>query len=76
MGLDVPNGSAIQINNMVRDSIKADVTIFLHYKTIEEDGKRIIEIHVQCVRLIKKMVESGQLLQNGKPRNINYTLAK
>ena len=27
-------------------------------------------------RLIKKMVESGQLLQNGKARNIKYTLAK
>lgn len=47
VGLDVPNGNAIQINNMVRDSIKPDVTMFLHYKTIEKDGKRIIEIRVQ-----------------------------
>jgi len=27
-------------------------------------------------RLIKKMVKSGQLLQNGKARGIKYTLAE
>lgn len=47
IGLDDSDGAALQVSNMVRDSIKPDVTMFLHYKTIEEDGKRIIEIHVQ-----------------------------
>ena len=46
-GLDDPDGSALQISNMVRDSIKPDVTMFLHYKTLEEKGKKIIEIRVQ-----------------------------
>ena len=47
IGLDDPDGSALQVSNMVRDSIKPDVTMFLHYKTIEEAGKKIIEINVQ-----------------------------
>ena len=46
-GLDDPDGTALQVSNMVRDSIKPDITMFLHYQTIEEDGKKIIEISVQ-----------------------------
>jgi ATP-dependent DNA helicase RecG len=47
IGLDDPDGSALQISNMVRDSIKPDVTMFLHYQTVEADGKKIIEVSVQ-----------------------------
>ena len=47
VGVDDPDGTALQVSNMVRDSIKPDVTMFLHYKTIEEDGKKVIEINVQ-----------------------------
>ena len=47
IGLDDPDGAALQVSNMVRDAIKPDVTMFLHYKTIEENGKSIIEICVQ-----------------------------
>ena len=47
IGLEDPDGTALQVSNMVRDSIKPDVTMFLHYKTIEEAGKKIIEINVQ-----------------------------
>ncbi len=47
IGLDNPDGSALQVSNMVRDSIKPDVTMFLHYQTIEADGKKIIEVNVQ-----------------------------
>lgn len=47
VGLDDPDGTALQVSNMVRNSIKPDVTMFLHYKTIEEAGKKIIEINVQ-----------------------------
>ena len=32
-----PDGVSLQISNMVRDAIKPDVTMFLHYKTIKED---------------------------------------
>lgn len=47
VGVDDPDGTALQVSNMVRDSIKPDVTMFLHYKTIEEDEKKVIEINVQ-----------------------------
>lgn len=47
VGLNDPDGTALQVSNMARDSIKPDVTMFLHYKTIEEAGKKIIEINVQ-----------------------------
>ena len=43
IGLDDPDRVSLQISNMVRDAIKPDVTMFLHYETIEEKGKKIIE---------------------------------
>ena len=39
VGVDDPDGVSLQISNMVRDAIKPDVTMFVHYKTIEENGK-------------------------------------
>ncbi len=47
IGVDDPDGTALQVSNMVRDSIKPDVTMFLHYRTIEKEGKKIIEVNVQ-----------------------------
>ena len=47
VGLNDPDSTALQVSNMVRDSIKPDVTMFLHYRTIEEAGKKIIEVSVQ-----------------------------
>ena len=34
IGVDDPDGIALQISNMVRDAIKPDLTMFLHYKTL------------------------------------------
>lgn len=47
VGLDDPDGTALQVSNMVRDAIKPDLTMFLHYETLSENGKRIIAIDVQ-----------------------------
>lgn len=47
VGLDDPDGVALQISNMVRDAIKPDLTMFLHYETIEEEGKKIVSVNVQ-----------------------------
>ena len=47
VGLDDPDGAALQISNMVRDAVKPDLTMFLHYETLNEDGKQIIAIDVQ-----------------------------
>lgn len=47
IGVDDPDGIALQISNMVRDAIKPDLTMFLHYKTLNEDGKQIVAIDIQ-----------------------------
>lgn len=47
IGLDNPDKVALQISNMVRDAIKPDITMFLHYETLEENGKKIISIDIQ-----------------------------
>ncbi len=47
VGLNNPDEVSLQISNIVRDSIKPDVTMFLHYQTIEEDGKEIVAVDIQ-----------------------------
>ena len=37
----------LQMNNMVRDSIKPDVTMFVHYETLTVDDKEIIAATIQ-----------------------------
>lgn len=47
VGLEDPDGSALQISNMVRDAIRPDLSMFLHYSTLEVEGKKIVEVAVQ-----------------------------
>ena len=47
IGVDDPDSVSLQISNMIRDAIKPDVTMFLHYKTMEEDGKEIVAVDIQ-----------------------------
>ena len=35
VGVDDPDGVSLQISNMVRDAVKPDVTMFVHYMTID-----------------------------------------
>jgi len=37
----------LQLNNMIRDSIKPDITMFVHYETVGIEDKSIIEITIQ-----------------------------
>lgn len=46
-GLDNPDEASLQISNMVRDAIKPDLTMFLHYETVTADGKKIVAIDIQ-----------------------------
>lgn len=46
-GLEDPDGSALQVSNMIRDAIKPDLTMFLHYEVMEVDGKCIVVVDVQ-----------------------------
>ena len=47
IGLDNADSVSLQISNMVRDAIKPDITMFLHYETIVEDGKNIVAVDIQ-----------------------------
>lgn len=47
VGVDDTDDVALQISNMVRDSIKPDLTMFVHYEDLEEQGGRIVAVHVQ-----------------------------
>ena len=47
IGLDDPDGTALQVSNMVRDAVKPDLTMFLHYETLNIDGKQIVSIDIQ-----------------------------
>lgn len=47
VGLSDPDKVSLQISNMVRDAIKPDVTMFLHYETIEADGREIVAVDIQ-----------------------------
>ncbi len=46
-GVDDADGVSLRISNMVRDAIRPDITMFLHYRTIEEEGKEIVEVEIQ-----------------------------
>ena len=47
IGVNDSDGVALQISNMVRDSIKPDLTMFLHYETISENEKQVVLVDVQ-----------------------------
>lgn len=47
IGVDNADETMLKISNMVRDTIKPDVTMFLHYDLMEEQGKKIVTVNVQ-----------------------------
>lgn len=47
LGVENADRVTLQMNNMVRDSIKPDVTMFVRYETQEIDGKQIVAVTIQ-----------------------------
>lgn len=47
IGVEDSDGVALQISNMVRDAVKPDLTMFLHYETLKVEGKSIIAVDIQ-----------------------------
>lgn len=47
IGVENADGTMQQISNMVRDAIKPDVTMFIHYETLEQNGRQIIAVNIQ-----------------------------
>lgn len=47
LGVENADECALQISNMVRDAVKPDVTMFIHYETLECDGKAVVAVNIQ-----------------------------
>lgn len=47
LGIGNADECALQISNMVRDAIKPDVTMFIHYETLNCEGKAVVAVNVQ-----------------------------
>ena len=47
VGVEDADEVTLQIANKIRDSIKPDVTMFIHYTTKEENGKQFVEVDIQ-----------------------------
>lgn len=47
MGVEDADESALQISNMIRDSVKPDLTMFIHYETLEVEGKQVVAVDIQ-----------------------------
>lgn len=47
LGVENADECALQISDMVRDAVKPDVTMFIHYETLECDGKAVVAVNIQ-----------------------------
>ena len=47
LGVENADECALQISNMLRDAVKPDITMFVHYETINCSGKAIVAVKVQ-----------------------------
>ena len=71
VGVDDPDDVMLRMNNTVRDSIKPDVTMFVHYDVRTLDGKQIVAVTVQkgtdrpYYLAAKGLKPSGVYVRNG-----------
>lgn len=47
LGVENADECALQISNMVRDAVKPDVTMFIHYETLNCEGKAVVAVDIQ-----------------------------
>ena len=47
LGVENADECALQISNMVRDAVKPDVTMFIHYETLDCGGKAVVAVNIQ-----------------------------
>ena len=52
IGIDNADSVILQLNNMIRDSIKPDVTMFVRYETQTIDEKKIVAVIVQKAQTV------------------------
>ena len=47
LGVENADECALQISNMVRDTVKPDVTMFIHYEALDYEGKAVVTVNIQ-----------------------------
>lgn len=47
LGVENADECALQISNMMRDAVKPDVTMFIHYETLNCEGKAVVAVNIQ-----------------------------
>ena len=47
LGVEDADECALQISNMMRDAVKPDVTMFIHYETLDCEGKAVVAVNIQ-----------------------------
>lgn len=47
LGVENADECALQVSNMLRDAIKPDITMFVHYETLDYEGKAVVAINIQ-----------------------------
>ena len=47
LGVENADACALQISNMVRDAVKPDITLFIHYETLDCEGKAVVAVNIQ-----------------------------
>lgn len=71
VGVEDTDQTILQLNNKIRDSIKPDVTMFVHYDVISENEKQIVVVNVQqgvnrpYYLASKGLKPSGVFVRNG-----------
>lgn len=74
VGVDSPDQAMQQVANMVGDSIKPDVTMFVHYEAITRRAAQEVTGLGQTAmgRLLKRMVAKRLLTPSGQGKNTKY----
>ena len=47
LGVENADECALQVSNMLRDAVKPDITMFIHYETLDYEGKAVVAINIQ-----------------------------
>ena len=47
LGVENADECALQISNMIRDTVKPDVTMFIHYETLDYEEKAVVAVNIQ-----------------------------
>ena len=47
LGVENADECALQVSNMLRDAVKPDITMFVHYETLDYEGKAVVSINIQ-----------------------------